>query len=334
MAEKTPVVYILHGEDEFGIAQRLADLEKRLGDPANAALNTTRLEGPAFQPEQLLAVAGTMPFLAERRLVILVNPIGRLNTKESQAKFLNQLEKVPATTALIVCEDRLLTPERDRRKGKWSWLEEWAEAHPERVWIKAYPLPKGADWTRRIQELARKEGGTFSPGAAEALYELTGGDPRLAAQEVQKLLAYVNYSRPVQIDDVMELTANVGQGDIFAMVDALGNRDGRKALGMLRRLLEYQDYFAIFGMVARQFRLLVQARAILDAGGGRDDILRGLKLYGKTFLADRMIGQARHFSIGELRLIYHRLLDVDEAVKTSQMSGELALETLVTSLTS
>ena len=181
--------------------------------------------------------------------------------------------------------------------------------------------------------MAKKAGGQITAEAASLLSTLVDSDPRLAYQEVQKLLAYVNYNRTIEADDVQMLTADVGQGDVFVLVDALGNRDGRKALGMLQRLLEYQEYFAIFGMVVRQFRQLILTREILDSGGGKDEIVRGLKLYTNPWLADRLITQARRFMAHDLVRIYHRLLEVDEAVKSSQMTGDLALETLVASLT-
>lgn len=329
MAETTPVVYFLHGEDEYAIAQTLAELEKRLGDPTTAEMNTTRLDGATYNLDQLLSVAGAMPFLAKRRLVILTNPGARLNNPPAQKKFFEQLEKIPSTTALILVENR----EKERRKGEKHWLESWAESQGERVWVKHYPLPKGADLSGRIQEMTKKAGGQITAEAASLLSTLVDSDPRLAYQEVQKLLAYVNYNRPVAADDVQMLTADVGQGDVFVLVDALGNRDGRKAQGMLQRLLEYQDYYAIFGMVVRQFRYLILAREILDGGGGKDEIVRGLKLYSNAWLAERLISQARRFLPHDLRRIYRRLLEVDEAVKSSQMTGDLALETLVASLT-
>jgi DNA polymerase III subunit delta len=329
MAEATPVVYFLHGEDEYAIAQTLAELEKRLGDTATAEMNTTRLDGATYNLDQLLSVASAMPFLAKRRLVILTNPFVRLNNAPAQKKFVEQLEKIPATTALILVENR----EKERRKSEKHWLERWAEDQGERVWVKHYPLPKGAELTGRIQEMAKKAGGQITAEAASLLSTLVDSDPRLAYQEVQKLLAYVNYSRTVEADDVQMLTADVGQGDVFVLVDALGNREGGKAQRMLQRLLEYQDYYAIFGMVVRQFRYLILAREILDEGGGRDEIARGLKLYNNAWLADRLIAQARRFMAQDLVKIYHRLLEVDEAVKSSQMTGDLALETLVASLT-
>jgi DNA polymerase-3 subunit delta len=333
MVESTPVIYFLHGEDEYAIAQTLTELEKRLGDQATAEMNTSRLDGATYDLDKLLSIASALPFLAKRRLVILTDLLARLNNSQAQKKFQEQLAKIPATTALILVENRKLISEKDRREGKKHWLERWAESQGERALVKYYPLPKGPELIGRIQEMARKAGGQIDPEAANLLADLVDGDMRLAFQEVQKLLAYVNYSRAVEPDDVQMITADVGQGDVFVLVDAMGNRDGKKAQNMLHRLLEYQDYFAIFGMVVRQFRFLILAREILDGGGSKDEIVRGLKLYSNAWLADRLMLQARRFTAADLAGIYRRLLEVDQAVKTSQMPGDLALETLVASLT-
>ena len=333
--DSTPTVYILHGEDEYAIAQAISEMESRLGDPSFASLNITRLEASAFQPDQILSLAGTIPFLAKRRLVIVTSGLAKLKEPETRKKFLAQCLQLPPTSALILVEHYTLTSYREQREHKVHWLEKWAQEHKEQVWIKQHALPRGAEWNKRIQEMARKAGGQSSPGVAARLASLVDGDLRLADQELNKLLAYVNYARTVDVDDVEALTADVGQGDIFKMVDALGGKDGRTALGMLRRLLEYQEVFSIFGMVVRQFRMLILARQVLDDGGDSQGVSRALEVVLKSRAKpDSLIAQARRFSYAELVRIYDRLLAVDEAVKTSQMPGELALETLVASLVS
>jgi DNA polymerase-3 subunit delta len=92
--------------------------------------------------------------------------------------------------------------------------------------------------------------------------------------------------------------------------------------------MEQQDPFSIFGMVIRQFRLLLLTREILDRNGQRADIIRELKI--APFVADKLMLQARHFSLPVLEQVYHRLLDLDEAMKTGQIGSDLALDTLVT----
>lgn len=41
----TPTIYLLHGDDEFGMAEFVQDMQEKMGDPTTAGMNTTRLEG-------------------------------------------------------------------------------------------------------------------------------------------------------------------------------------------------------------------------------------------------------------------------------------------------
>ena len=84
-------------------------------------------------------------------------------------------------------------------------------------------------------------------------------------------------------------------------------------------------------MVVRQFRLILQAREILDGRGNKDDVARALGVH--PFVAEKTTGQAARFSIESLESIYRKLLGIDEMVKTSQITLELAMDTLVVELT-
>jgi DNA polymerase III subunit delta len=322
-------VILLHGEDEFAIAQFLIQFESGLGDRSLVEMNTTRLDGGTTSLEQLFSTAGALPFLAPRRLVIFTHPLSRVKDKASQKKFTDLLERIPPTTALVLIHSEILAA---TTKGKSHWLLDWAAVHGERVQVKAFPLPKGPELARRIQALAKEQGGQINAEAAELLSALVDGDLRLASQEIPKLLAYVNYKRPIEFDDVQSLTADVGEGDIFAMVDALSARDARRSFDLLERLLEYQDYYSIFGMIVRQFRLLLLAREALDRGAQLPEVMASLRT-GSKYVAEKTLGQARRFSLPELELAYRRLLQIDETVKTSLSPDRLALETFVAGFT-
>jgi DNA polymerase III subunit delta len=325
-----PVVYLLHGDDDFAIARFVSELEAKLGDPSLAAMNVTRLDGRTFNPEELLSIAATLPFLARRRIVILENPLSRLATDEAREKFLNTLEGLPPSTALVLVENRPLTDERDRRKGKLHWLERWAASAGERVYIRPFMQPKGAALVQWIQDRARESGGQLTSRAADQLSELVGGDTRRAEQEIEKLVAYVNYRRPVEVEDIQLLTADTAEGNIFELVDAIGGKDEQKAISLLQRMLEQKDPGYIFGMVVRQFRLLLLAREVLDSGAPDSEVARLLGTH--PYVAEKISRQARQFTLPALENIYRRLLELDRAMKTSQVSEELALDTLVAGL--
>jgi len=152
----------------------------------------------------------------------------------------------------------------------------------------------------------------------------------LAIQEIEKLLAYVNYQRPVELDDIEYLVAYAGETSVFEMVDAIGARNGREAQHLLHRLLEEDEPLRLYGMIIRQFRLLLLTRELLDAGYRESEIASALKTPG--FVVRKLIGQVRTFSLLQLEAIYHKLLEIDEAIKTGQTDGDVALDTLIAAL--
>jgi DNA polymerase-3 subunit delta len=120
-------------------------------------------------------------------------------------------------------------------------------------------------------------------------------------------------------------------GNIFSLVDALGNRNGQQAMKMFHHLLAEQDALQIFGMIVRQFRLLLLAREILDDGGNVDEIAHQLKV--QPFLAQKLAVQARRFSLPGLETIYRLLSEIDVASKSGEIEASLAIDTLIADLT-
>ena len=86
----------------------------------------------------------------------------------------------------------------------------------------------------------------------------------------------------------------------------------------------------IWGMIISQFRLLLLAREVVEGGGNVDEVIRKLKVH--EYVAKKVTPQSRRFSLSALEGIYHRLLLVDEAMKSGDMDEESALETLVAEL--
>lgn len=324
-----PTVYIVHGDDPLSIKRFIDSMVEKMGDPSIADLNITRLDGRNSSEDDLRSSANAMPFMAERRLVIVTHPLARLTTDAARKRYRAMLDSLPDTTALVlVIEDSM-------ERGKWKsliethWLRKWATQAGERAFLKECRLPpvnRMADW---IREEARREGGQFTPEAAAALVTHVANDTQLASQEIRKLLTYVDCKRPVEVEDIEELTAQGGQADVFVMVDAMASGSAKSALGLLHRLLEEQEPLTLFGMIVRQFRLLVQTRELLDEGLG-SNVARDLHL--PSFVADKLAAQARRFTMPQLENIYRRLLDMDEMMKTGQIPADLALDTFIAEL--
>ncbi len=326
-------ITFLFGNDEFAIARRLAELRSSFGDPASADLNTVQLDARSMSDDELNNAVNTLPFLAKSRLVLLANPSARYATPPQRKKFFDFLEKVPETARLVIYEPVELKTFRDiarqDREDEKHWLVKWIKKTGRG--LERHALPAQREMAGRIASQVKEQGGQIERPAAEKLAELVGADPRQAAQEVGKLLAFVNWARPITLKDVETVSIFTAEPDIFSMVDALGSGDGRSAQKLMHRLIERNDAFSVWGMVVRQFRLLLQARELMDQKGGPREIEQALGL--PSFVAEKISAQARRFSMPSLEKVYHKLLSIDQAVKRSQVTLDLALETLVVELT-
>ena len=331
MTEQRPSIYLFHGDDEFAMNQEIAKMQSRLGDAATADMNTTHLDGPSLDIAELVQATRAMPFLAERRLVILTDPLGGLASTKVRERFKKELEQIPETTALVLVINRSL----QGRNNQPHWLQRFLQEQSGRAYQREYSLPRGPQFARWIQSKAKEFGGEFTYQAADQLAALVGGDPRLAVQEIEKLLAYVNYSRPVEVDAVQYLTPDSARIEDFALVNALRDGDQRRALGVLHKMLETDDPLQIFGSITYQFRLLLLARTALDEGhpeqGVVDQLTSQMKVH--PYPARLAAQQARQFKLSTLENIYRHLLDLDVAIKTGQIEGAVALDLLVTNLT-
>jgi DNA polymerase-3 subunit delta len=321
-----PNIFLLYGNDEFAIARKLKDFESDFSDPTSADMNTARLDARSLSEDGLGNALNSMPFLAKRRLVLLANPSSKYNNTQARKKFLEFIGKTPETARLVMYESVETTKEAEKH-----WLVKWAEKNEKLIQARAFMLPRLRDMAGWIVNETKNQGGKIEPRAAEMLKEMVGVDTRQAGMEIAKLLAYANWARPINTQDVEAVCIVTSQQSVFDFVDALANGNGKSAQYLLHRLLETEDEFSLWGMVVRQFRLLIQAREILDGRGNKDDVARALGIH--PFVAEKATQQAVGFSIESLEAIYHRLLNIDERVKTSQFTLGLAMDTLVVELT-
>jgi DNA polymerase-3 subunit delta len=320
-----PNLYFLFGNDEFAITRKLKEFESDFTDPTSADMNTARLEARSMSDDDMNNAVNAMPFLAKRRLVLLQNPSSRYNNPNARKKLFEFLEKAPDTTRLVMFESV------EPKEVEKHWLIKWAEKNNKLIQAKAFMLPRLKDMAGWMINETKNQGGKMEPRGAEMLKDMVGVDTRQAGMEIAKLLAYVNWARPVTAQDVEAVCIVTSQQSVFDFVDALANGNGKSAQHLLHRLLESEDEFALWGMVVRQFRLLIQAREILDARGNQNDVARALGVH--PFVAEKTTQQAARFSIESLEFIYRKLLAIDEGVKTSQVTLDLAMDTLVVELT-
>ncbi|NLW72296.1 MAG: DNA polymerase III subunit delta [Chloroflexi bacterium] len=332
-----PNLIILRGDDPTRVTELLAGYRESLGDPGTADLNYTVVEGENLNLESLRADISTMPFLADKRLVVVNNAQVFLSKtkKEDRQRTLDLFNELPDTSLLVLVIDDV--SKRKRGMISWendkayNWLTDWVNKKTNNIeWIDC-ALPSEGEMSQWIIAQAKQQGGGFQPDAARLLGSYVGNNTLRARQEIDKLLTYVGPSRVVTPEDVVLLTAQEQEGDIFAFTDALGERDSAKAMDQFQRLTDRADVVELAPMIHRQFRLLIQAREIMDEDGRAAQIEKELGVL--SFIAQKLEKQARLFKLPQLLAIYQRLLKIDEDMKTGGMPGDVAFELFIADLT-
>jgi DNA polymerase-3 subunit delta len=329
----TPRYYVFHGEDELACREALEDLRSRLGPPELAALNTTVFDGANVTVSELKNACSTIPFMTQRRMVMVHGLLSHLTRSPEKKQgdsrhwkdryleeLVNYLPHLPETTRLVFIEPQQLA--RNHPLLKQAARDEYG-------YVRRFAPPK--DLTGWIQERAATKGGEFSLQAARMLAEAVSDDQRLLDQEIDKLLSFTAFERPVTSQDVSLLVPYAQEAVIFDAVDALGQRDGVKAAHLLHNLLDHgNDARYLLAMITRQFRLLIQIKELAQTNLTPQAIASEIKLH--PYPTQKMYGQARNFTLEQLERVHRRLLEIDVQIKTSQIDEIVALDLLIAGL--
>jgi DNA polymerase-3 subunit delta len=320
-------ITILHGDDEEAIAETVRKLIEKEQAGGFADFNLSNLDGKGLSDEELSNSLYVLPFGGERRTIILKNPLDLAGGRSGNQKFLNLLSSIPETTFLY-----LVIPDQIERRD-WGilsnnhFLRKWVKNNPDVAQIVEKKVPSKGAMREWISRKAMARDGEIEPAAAQMLANLLGTDTHALSQELDKLLLYTDRQRAITTEDITLLVSGSIKVSTFDMVDAVAIGNAEKAIHFLHILLEDQELPALFAMIVRQFRLLIQTREILDEHGGIGMVQDELDQI--PFVAEKLTRQASGFTMNKLRLIYAMLAEIDYKFKTSQIDPLTALDAFI-----
>ena len=213
-----PTCYIYHGVEEYLRARAVSALAAQLGDASLASMNVAALDGRKLTLPELRDAVEALPFLVDKRLVVISGLFARLAGKGGKPSKTDQqfmsglLAYVPnasPATWLVFDEDAL--PEAHP-------VLQLAKQHPERIHVQMFGRLSEAALRSWLAQRAKDHGGALAGDAIDALATAGDVDLRLLDQEIGKLVTYA-HGRPVSGSDVKKLVHSARSVDVFAMVD-------------------------------------------------------------------------------------------------------------------
>ncbi len=327
------MLYILSGQDDFSLTQSLEGIKRGIGEPAVLAASTTTLDGQQSTLDQLRTVCQTVPFLLEKRLVIITGLLERFahegrTSRQKKTKRTDQedeyklfaacITRLPDSTILVLIEGRIANNN--------PLFRELAD----KAVVKSFPLLRDTKLRQWVQRQVKEAGGSISPPAVDLLAKLVGSNLWIMTSEIDKLILFAS-GRRIEEEDVKALVS-VQPTSVFAMVDAIVEFKAELAEQLLEQLLQRGAAPAyLLVMLSRQIRMIVRARELRNQGKPQTEIQNKLGL-ASEFALRKTLEQASRYSLLRLKEVYSRLLEADLAIKTGRYEGQLALNILVAEL--
>ena len=329
------MLYVLMGGDDYSIRQKLEEIKSKVGDQTALISNTTVLDGRQVTPEQLRHACGTVPFLAEKRLVIVEGLLERFESRSRASRkkttrlsgqandckaLADCIRQVPEFTMLVLVDGEI--------RNNNPMLAEVGSVNAE---VRAFSLLKNVNLRQWIQQRINSLGGSISSQAVDLLARFVGSNLWAMANEIEKLYLFA-WGRRIEEEDVRGVVSYAQEANVFAMVDAILEFKPADAEKLLENLLQQGAHPAgLLVMITRQARILIQVKELAKQGLTRADIQNKLGL-AKDFVVRKAEEQASKYSLARLIEVYHRLLEADLSIKTGRYNGELALNILIAEL--
>ncbi len=305
-------VYLLYGEESYLKRQYAQKLRQAMAGTEDT-MNVAVYEGKNINPGEIIDLAETLPFFAERRL-ILIEDSGTF--KSSCEELAEYMKHIADTTCFVFVEEEV-----DKR-GKMYKAVKQAGRTVEFVRQKDDVL------TRWILSRLKQENKKITQREMRLFLEKTGNDMENIEKELEKVLCYTLGREVITREDLEAVCVVQTTGRIFEMVDKIAEKKLRQALDLYYDLLAIKEPpMRILFLIARQYQILLQVKEL--KGKGYDSKSIASKAGIRDFAVRKNLAQSEHFSERQLWEAVADCVQAEEDVKTGNLNDRMAVELLI-----
>ena len=305
-------IYLLYGEERYLKNQYTTRLRKALCQDGDE-MNTHFYQGKDFSLGQVIDLAETLPFLAERR-VMFFKDTGLF--KAGGEKLAEYLANPNDTTFFVFTESEV-----DKRSKLYKTVQS-------KGYVAEFTVQDENSLKRWIAGILGREGKKISENTAQLLLSKTGTDMENIQMELEKLITYTGDRNVVTRADIQEVCTTQTQNKIFDMVRAVTEKNQKRALDLYYDLLTLKEPpMRILFLLAKQFRQLLLVKEYTEEGVAQPEMASRLGV--PSFVVRNIASCARSYRISELRQAVTDFVDAEEAVKTGRLQDVLSVELLI-----
>ena len=321
-------IYLLYGTEDYLKRQYRDKLKNALtaaGEDSgmggmlsggDSDMNFNRFEGKDINPKQVIDLAETLPFFAERRVILIENSGFFKNACDELAEYLAQ----PAASTYFV----FVEEEVDKRSKMYKAVKNAGK-------IVEFATQTEELITRWVLARLKKEGKNITGSVMQLFLSKTGSDMGNIDRELEKLICYCLDRDVVTAEDVEAVCTTRITNHIFDMVNAIAEKQPQKALQLYYDLLALKEPpMRVLFLIARQCNLLLQTKELKSRG--HDNKTIASKIGVPPFAAGKYVAQASHFKTSVLKNAVKQCVETEEAVKSGRMNDMMSVEILILSV--
>lgn len=305
-------IYLLYGEEGY-LKRQYRDRFIKAMLPEGDTMNYAHYEGKNINVREVIDLAETLPFFAQRRLIVFEDT-GFF--KSAGAELADYIKDMPETTYFIFVENEV-----DKRSKLYKAVK--AKGH-----IVELTTQDEGTLKRWIQGIVRREKKQISDSVILYFLNKVGTDMENIQRELEKVFCYALDRQEITREDIDAVCVTQITNHIFDMVNAVADKNQRRALDLYYDLLALKEPpMRILFLMIRQYRILFQVKGLLKQGYGKKEIASKAGLH--PFAAGKYMDQAKKFRMSELRAVMEDGADIEQRVKTGLLTDNLAVELFI-----
>jgi len=301
-------IYLLYGPERYLRNQYRDKLKDGIGA---GDMNTTYYSGKGINVNEMIDIAETMPFLAERRLIVIEDADLYKEDADQLAEYILQ---IPESTVIVYTTEKI-----DKRSGIFK-------AAKAKGYVSEFTSPDESMLTTWIASKMKQEGKQITQGAVDLIFERCGTDMVRLSSELDKLFGYTYGRDSVTALDVEAVCIKQTESKIFDMTDAVAFHDQKKALDIYYEMLTNREpAMLILNLLTRQFNQLLQVKELSTSGSRQISE----KLHLNEYAVKKLLKQAKGFTMEALTEAVKECVESEYAVKTGRLDETLSVELIL-----
>lgn len=299
------MIIFLYGQDTYRMREKMKEIVEHYKKVHKSGLNLKYSEKIEDLEDNLKQTS----MFKEKKLIILANLFSNPELKE---KF---LEKIKTDDIILIYQEGDI----DKNNSLFRFLKENAKCQE-------FEFLQGAKLTNWIKKEFEKYGAQIDSQVVAKLIEYVGSDLWQMSNEIKKLASYKK--KELSSSDIELLVKPKIETDIFKTIDAIAEKDKKKALGLLHKHLEKGDSpLYLLSMINYQFRNLLMVKDFIEKFKPYNIILRESGLH--PFVVKKSYNLCQRFTLQELKKIFQKIFQTDLEIKTGRIEPETGLDLLI-----